>query len=97
MSDTSCTHLDRVADVEPTGLGCAECLTVGSSWIHLRVCMSCGKVGCCDSSPNRHATAHHADVGHPIIQSYEPGENWWWCYDDELAFTVADGPDFSYR
>ena len=96
MSDT-CTHLDQIADVQPSGVGCADCLATGGRWVHLRVCMTCGKVGCCDSSPNRHASRHHHDVGHPIIQSYEPGEDWWWCYDDELAFTVPDGPDFSYR
>ncbi len=63
----------------------------------LAVCMSCGKVGCCDSSPNRHATAHHREAGHPLDQSYEPGEDWWWCYEDELAFTVPGGPPLSYR
>ena len=96
MSDT-CTHLDQVAEVEPSGAGCAACLRIDGRWVHLRVCMSCGEVGCCDSSPNRHATAHHHETGHPIVQSYEPGEDWWWCYDDELAFTVGAGPSFSYR
>ena len=96
MSDT-CTHLAQVGDVTPSGQGCAECLRIGARWVHLRVCMTCGKVGCCDSSPNRHASAHHREQGHPIVQSYEPGENWWWCYEDELAFTVPNGPSFSYR
>ena len=96
MSDT-CTHLDRVAEVTASGEGCAECLRTGGRWVHLRVCMSCGEVGCCDSSPSRHATAHHRTVGHPIVQSYEPGEDWWWCYDDQLAFTVPDGPSSSHR
>ena len=96
MAD-GCTHLDEVADVAPSGTGCADCLATGGRWLHLRMCMTCGKVGCCDSSPNRHATAHHRAEGHPVIQSYEPGEDWWWCYDDELAFTVPGGPSFSYR
>ena len=87
MSNT-CSHLDHVADVAPSGQGCADCLRTGGRWVHLRVCMSCGQVGCCDSSPNRHASAHHREVGHPIVQSYEPGEDWWWCYVDEVAFTV---------
>ena len=96
MSKT-CTHLDQVAEVEPSGAGCAECLRTGGKWVHLRVCMSCGNVGCCDSSPNRHATAHHRESGHPIVQSYEPGEDWWWCYEEDFGFRVPDGPSFSYR
>ena len=64
--------------------------------MHLRMCMSCGHIGCCDSSPNRHATAHFQAEQHPIIQSYEPGEDWWWCYVDEVAFTVEDGPSFAH-
>jgi uncharacterized UBP type Zn finger protein len=96
VTDT-CAHLDQIVDVQPSGLGCAECLATGGRWVHLRVCMTCGQVGCCDSSPNRHASAHFRDAGHPIVQSYEPGEDWWWCYTDDLAFTVPDGPQFSYR
>lgn len=95
MSDT-CSHLDQVNEVAPSGSGCEDCLASGGRWVHLRVCMTCGKVGCCDSSPNRHATAHHHSAGHPIIQSYEPGEDWWWCYDDEVGFTMPNGPDLSY-
>ena len=96
MSDT-CSHLDQADDdVEPSGAGCAECLLTGSRWVHLRVCRSCGRVGCCDDSPNRHATAHFSATGHPLIQSYEPGESWWWCYVDELAFTVDGARDLSY-
>ena len=87
MTDT-CTHLDQVAEVQPSGLGCAECLATGGRWVHLRMCMTCGRVGCCDSSPSRHASAHFREAGHPIVQSYEPGEDWWWCYVDELAFEV---------
>jgi len=93
----ACTHLDRVSEVAPSGAGCLECLRTGSRWVHLRMCMTCGHVGCCDSSPNRHATAHHREEGHPIVQSYEPGEDWWWCYDDELAFVLPSRSTFSYR
>jgi uncharacterized UBP type Zn finger protein len=66
----------------PTG-GCKECLVMGSSWVHLRVCLACGHVGCCDSSPNRHATAHYHATKHPVITSGEPGETWAYCYPDE--------------
>ena len=89
MADT-CTHLDQIHDVTPSGDGCEDCLAPGGRWVHLRLCMTCGKVGCCDSSPSRHATAHHHASGHPIIQSFEPGEDWWWCFVDELAFEVPD-------
>jgi hypothetical protein len=95
MSDT-CSHLDQVADVEPSGPGCVDCLATGGRWVHLRVCMTCGRVGCCDSSPNRHASAHHHRDGHPIVQSYEPGEDWWYCFDDDLAFLAPEGPDFTH-
>jgi uncharacterized UBP type Zn finger protein len=93
---TVCTHLDQVADVTPSSQGCEDCLRTGDRWVHLRVCMSCGHVGCCDSSPNKHASAHFRSSSHPLMQSYEPGENWWWCFADEVAFTVA-APSFSYR
>ena len=91
-----CTHLDQVADVVPSGDGCEDCLATGGRWVHLRMCMSCGHVGCCDSSPNRHATAHFTTANHPIIQSYEPGEDWWFCYVDDLAFSIEDGPSFAH-
>ena len=68
--------------------GCEECLKIGSSWVHLRMCMTCGKIGCCDSSPNRHASRHARDVGHPIVRSAEPGEEWSWCFIDEVGFIV---------
>ncbi len=93
---TDCTHLDTVGDIRPSGTGCEECLRSGSAWLHLRLCMSCGHIGCCDQSPNRHATAHHHSTGHPLIQSYEPGEDWWWCYVDELGFVVRDRPSYAY-
>jgi uncharacterized UBP type Zn finger protein len=80
-----CTHVDMVRPVTPTPPnGCAECLLTGSAWVHLRVCLTCGHVGCCDSSPNRHARAHAFTAEHPIVQSYEPGEEWTWCYVDEV-------------
>jgi uncharacterized UBP type Zn finger protein len=87
MADT-CTHLDQAQDPAPSSDGCEDCLRIGGRWVHLRMCMTCGHVGCCDNSPNRHARAHNAETGHPLIQSYEPGESWWWCYVDELFFEV---------
>jgi uncharacterized UBP type Zn finger protein len=91
MSNT-CTHLDTVEDVTPSSPGCADCLRTGDRWVHLRLCMRCGNVGCCDDSPNRHATAHYRTHDHPLIRSYEPGEDWWWCYADELYFEVDGAP-----
>lgn len=80
----ACSHLATLEAVEPTTTkGCQDCLATGGRWVHLRLCMACGHVGCCDSSPNRHATAHHRSSGHPVIQSFEPGEEWAWCYDDD--------------
>ena len=79
----ACTHLDAVHDVTPSAAGCEDCLRIGSSWVHLRLCLTCGKVGCCDSSPNKHATKHFHETGHAIVQSFEPGEEWRWCYVDE--------------
>ena len=79
-----CTHLDQVRRVDPrTPEGCEEWLESGDTWVHLRLCLSCGHVGCCDASPNRHATKHHHETGHSIIQSFEPGEEWGWCYPDD--------------
>ena len=87
---TSCSHLDQIKAVAPSGTGCVECLALGMHWVHLRMCQSCGHIGCCDNSPGKHATAHNAATGHPIIRSVEPGEDWSWCYLDEVAF-VIDG------
>lgn len=84
-----CAHIDTNRQVEPSGNGCEECLRDGGRWVHLRMCMECGHVGCCNNSPGRHATAHwHANPTHPIVRSFEPGEDWWWCYRDEMAFDV---------
>jgi hypothetical protein len=80
-----CTHLDTVQQVEPrTPEGCQECLESGSWWVHLRLCLTCGHVGCCDSSPNLHARRHAHDTAHPIVRSFEPGEEWGWCYPDRV-------------
>jgi uncharacterized UBP type Zn finger protein len=79
----TCTHLGEIKDVAPSSRVCDECVAMGSTWVHLRMCLSCGRVGCCDSSPNRHATAHFDDAGHPIMRSVEPGEAWRWCFVDE--------------
>ena len=97
--NATCEHLDSVKDVKPSANGCEDCLRSGNSWVHLRICMSCGHVGCCDNSPNRHATAHwHSNAEHPIIRSFEPGDNWWWCYSDNLAFDVpGTDPAPSYQ
>ena len=82
---TNCTHLDQIKDVRPSANGCEECLQMDDTWVHLRECLSCGHVGCCDSSPNRHATKHFHASDHPIVKSFEPGEDWIWCYVDEVV------------
>lgn len=88
MADT-CTHLgDLPAHVTPSGNGCEECLAAGGRWVHLRLCQTCGHVGCCDNSPGQHATGHFTATHHPVIRSFEPGEDWWWCYVDDVAFEV---------
>jgi uncharacterized UBP type Zn finger protein len=93
----SCDHLDAITMREASGDGCVECLASGSGWVHLRRCVSCGHVGCCDASPNRHATAHFHASSHPLIQSFEPGEDWYWCYLDELIFErESDGASRSH-
>ena len=79
-------HLDQIKDVSPSAEGCEDCLKTGDSWVHLRLCLTCGHVGCCDDSKNKHATKHFHATNHPIIKSLEPGENWMWCYVDEVAF-----------
>ena len=79
-----CTHLDSIKEVTPSAEGCEECLQTGDWWVHLRLCLTCGHVGCCDSSPNKHASKHAKETGHPIVESFEPGEDWRWCYIDEV-------------
>lgn len=92
MSNAACTHLDQIAvrDLPPSVDGCEDCLRTGAKWLHLRMCQSCGRIGCCDSSPNRHASAHARSSGHPIVRSAEPGEDWSWCYLDNVAFVVGE-------
>jgi uncharacterized UBP type Zn finger protein len=88
----ACTHLDQVEVLElPERVeGCEDCLKTGDPWLHLRICLSCGHVGCCDDSPNRHATAHAGESGHALIRSLEPGEDWSWCFLDEIAMRIPD-------
>jgi uncharacterized UBP type Zn finger protein len=92
MSEPACTHLDAVEVLElPDAVdGCEDCLREGGKWLHLRICLTCGHVGCCDNSPGRHATAHHHATTHPIIRSLEPGEDWNWCYVDEVAMLLDE-------
>lgn len=81
-----CAHIGEIQDVRPSADGCEDCLRIGATWVHLRLCMTCGHVGCCDDSPNRHATAHNAETDHPIVRSAEPGEIWAYCYADDQFF-----------
>ncbi len=90
-----CEHIAQVRDVTPSAKGCEDCLRIGGQWMHLRLCLICGHVGCCDSSPNRHATAHWHETQHPIMRSFEKGEDWWWCYPDELFFETPPTPSQS--
>jgi hypothetical protein len=85
-----CTHIAGIRDVTPSALGCEECLSIGSAWLHLRICRSCGHVGCCDDSPNKHATKHFHATGHPIIEGYDPPEGWGWCYVDKVLFDLSN-------
>jgi len=80
-----CEHTESLpAEVTPDSPeGCAPCLAAGDRWVHLRLCLTCGAVRCCDSSPNRHASAHFAETGHPVIRSFQPGEDWRWCFVDQ--------------
>jgi len=87
-----CRHLDQVHEVTAGADGCEDCLRMGGSWVHLRLCMTCGHVGCCDSSPHKHATAHFHKAAHPIIRTFEPGENWGWCYVEEVELDPTDWP-----
>ena len=89
----SCSHLDQVRDVSPnTPKGCEECLKLGMQWVHLRLCQECGHVGCCDQSQGKHATKHFHQTKHAIMKSFQPGEDWSWCYIDELFMEPAAEP-----
>jgi uncharacterized UBP type Zn finger protein len=87
---STCTHIDTIEVTElPEAVdGCEDCLAAGTKWLHLRICLECGHVGCCDSSPERHATAHALGVEHPLVRSLEPGEDWSWCYSDQLMMRI---------
>ena len=80
-----CSHIGMIQTVTTSAKGCEECLKIGGTWVNLRICLICGKVGCCDSSPNKHATKHVHQEGHPIIQSFQPNETWVYCYADEVT------------
>jgi uncharacterized UBP type Zn finger protein len=81
---STCSHLQKAKDTHANSAGCEECLKIGDTWVHLRLCLTCGHVGCCDSSKNKHATKHYHSTHHPVIRSFEPGESWRWCYVDEV-------------
>jgi uncharacterized UBP type Zn finger protein len=82
---TECTHLGQVRVTLPSMHYCEDCVKIGAQWVHLRMCLTCGHIACCDSSPNRHASAHFKAKRHPLVRSIEPGELWTWCYVDELS------------
>jgi uncharacterized UBP type Zn finger protein len=92
MEIETCEHFDQIRDVKPNTHGCEECLQMGDTWVHLRLCMTCGHVGCCDQSKNRHATRHYHSTGHPIIKSLEPGDEWGWCFIDRMGFESLPEP-----
>lgn len=88
-STERCTHTDQIRNVSPTSEGCEQCIALGDTWVHLRTCMTCGQVGCCDSSKNKHAHKHAGEASHPIARSKEPGEEWMWCYVDDTIVQDA--------
>jgi uncharacterized UBP type Zn finger protein len=85
---TACSHIDQIQNVHPHTKGCEECLKMGDRWVHLRMCLICGHVGCCDSSKNKHATKHFHHTQHPLMRSIERGETWGWCFVDKVDFEV---------
>ena len=87
----ACEHIKQAQDLKPHRPVCEDCIKVGDSWVHLRICLTCGHVGCCDSSKNTHATKHFHTTKHPMVRSIEPGESWGWCYVDELAYDLSHG------
>jgi hypothetical protein len=88
----ACAHLNLVHSVTPSSNGCEDCLKIGDSWVHLRLCMICGHVGCCDDSKNKHATKHYHATHDPLIKSFEPGEEWGWCYPEQLMLDASHWP-----
>lgn len=97
MSDTSCAQVDQIQDVKASANGCEDCLKIGDTWVHLRICLICGHVGCCDNSKNKHAAKHYHSTHHPIIQSFERGEDWLWCYVDEVTMEPANGQKLYHK
>lgn len=88
VRERDCSHLDQIQEVTPSADGCEDCLRIGDEWVHLRLCLICGHVGCCDNSKNKHATAHFNETGHPLIMSFEPDEDWMWCYVDKTLMST---------
>jgi uncharacterized UBP type Zn finger protein len=86
-----CKHLDQYSEVVPGSEGCEECLAMGDTWVHLRLCMTCGHVGCCDDSKNKHASKHYKSTDHPLVTPMEEGEDWLWCYADEVMVSHKAG------
>jgi uncharacterized UBP type Zn finger protein len=85
LDSKGCEHISTIQDVVPSADGCEDCLRIGDVWVNLRLCLTCGHVGCCDDSKNKHASRHYHETEHPVIVSYEEGENWLWCYVDEVG------------
>lgn len=88
LHEKECAHRDQIRKVAPAASGCEECLEMGDTWVHLRMCMTCGNVGCCNDSKNKHAAGHFQTTNHPIMKSLEPGEDWLWCFIDETKVSV---------
>lgn len=86
-----CEHLKNAKDLQPAKRVCEDCVKTGDNWVHLRICLTCGHVGCCDSSKNKHATRHYRASSHPIVRSIEPAEDWGWCYVDRITYDLSDG------
>ena len=93
MAESNCPHIEAIESLkQPKAHECEECVKIHARWVHLRTCQTCGVTLCCDSSPNRHASRHAAEHGHPIVLSFEPGEDWCWCFEDQVAFAVDGLP-----
>ncbi|HXJ39920.1 MAG TPA: UBP-type zinc finger domain-containing protein [Bryobacteraceae bacterium] len=87
----TCEHIKEAKDLQPQRRVCEDCIKMGDSWVHLRICLTCGHVGCCDSSKNKHATKHFHTTSHPVMRSLEPGESWGWCFVDEITYDLSRG------
>ena len=93
VSDDLCEHLQAIENTPKPEGGCTQCIALGDTWVHLRFCVTCGQVGCCDDSENQHATKHAMASGHPVLRTKEPGENWAWCVVHEIGVLLDDGPE----